>query len=107
MHQWFSQFGALVGHEGHRFCETVRMPHRVPVQGTQLPLKIWRAFVQLCPGAQPDQPARLRVNSQIGEVTLEAEGTKVKRWDDGKRTLDLLLPKLQQICMFDWLMMAG
>ena len=83
--------------------ETVRIPHLVPAQGDPAAAEMWRVFDESCRGPQPDQPARPQVDPQTGEVTVEADGTKVKPWDDGKTALDPLAQKLQQIYAHGWL----
>ncbi len=83
--------------------ETVRIPHLVPAPGDPAATAMWAAFERTCRGRQPDQPARPDVDPQTGEVTVEADGTKVEPWDGGKTALDPLAQKLQQIYAHGWL----
>ncbi len=83
--------------------ETVHIPQLVPPQGDPAAAAMWKAYEESCRLPQPDQPARPKVDPQTGDVTVEADGTKVKPWDEGKTALDPLAQKLQQIYARGWL----
>ena len=77
--------------------ESVRIPHLAPAQGDPAAAEMWKAFEESCRGPQPGQPARPEVDPKTGEVTVEADGTKVEPWDGGKTALDPLALSLQQV----------
>jgi len=83
--------------------DTVRIPHLAPAQGDPAAAEMWKAFEESCRGPQPDQPSRPKVDPKTGEVTVEADGTKVRPWDGGKTALDPLALKLQQVYAHGWL----
>lgn len=83
--------------------ESVRIPHLAPAQGDPAAAEMWKTFEESCRGPQPGQPAGPEVDPKTGEVTVEADGTKVEPWDCGKTALDSLALKLQQVYAHGWL----
>ncbi|HPD15635.1 MAG TPA: hypothetical protein PLE19_11825 [Planctomycetota bacterium] len=94
---WRRWFQWLLSSSAPLRLETARIPHLVPAAGDLKAAEMWQAFESACRGPEADQDARPTVDPVTGEVTREADGTEVKRWDGGQTALDPLARKLQEV----------
>jgi hypothetical protein len=102
-HAWGCWFQYLFDRAAPLSFETVCIPYLSPARGDHAATVLWTAFEQACRESRPEQTTPPKMEPQTSEVTTEADGTEVKRWDNGKTALDPLAQKLQQAYARGWL----